>query len=138
MMGNGGFAFTALLGLLVLSVPVYGTATLKLSDGQTSLTIWDGEWQDANPLDGEVSYLGTIGSWTVNVRSAATSSSLSLSLVDVMSRAGGSLLVEFGQTDFTGVHPHWGMLLGGTLQTPTYATAEYWALHSDTDLLFGG
>ena len=102
--------------------PAAAVATLYLSDGSTSVTITDGGVGDSNPAPGFVTYIGSIGVWSVNVSTGGSASPfphMDLNSFDTSSGA-GTLSIKFGDTDFTtgGNVPHTlgeGSLIGGTV-----------------------
>jgi hypothetical protein len=55
-------------GMALISVPANAAAILTLNDGiNPSVSVTDGSALDLNPSLGAVTYLGTIGSWLINV-----------------------------------------------------------------------
>jgi hypothetical protein len=101
--------------------PASAVATLNLNDGiNPAVTVFDGGPGDICPLAGGVTFLGSIGVWTLSVTTGLSSSPITfmdLSSVDVSSAA-GTLKILFGDTDFTlGAGPHQvivGSAIGGT------------------------
>jgi hypothetical protein len=103
------------------AAPASATATLYLNDlaGNTIL-ITDGGVGDLNAAAGAVTWIGTLGVWTINVSTGVSGSPIiSMDLNSINSSiAAGSLNIRFGDVDFTaGAGPHALTLLsqiGGT------------------------
>lgn len=63
----------ALVGAFTLASTTQSEAalSLKLTDGVTTVTITDGGGGDSNPLAGAITWIGTVGVWTLNVATGA-------------------------------------------------------------------
>ena len=126
-----------------LSSPPHAHAitTLRLTDGVTTITIADAGAGDANPVAGAVTFIGSIGSFSINnvttglskpVLGSATLPFLDLNSVDVSGSA-GTLTISFSD-NFFGLTPgdvtaNIGGTTGGTVSYSTFADAS--------NLLFG-
>jgi hypothetical protein len=102
---------TTLVTLGVLSGVSLATATptLTLADnlGHT-VTISDGGLHDSNPLPGAVTWVGSLGSWKLNVTTGVSkpvvgspwAPELDLNSVDATTRAGGVLTITLSDSGF--------------------------------------
>jgi hypothetical protein len=128
---------------MVLVVPTGADAGLILflddQDGN-SVMIEDGKLGDINPLAGAVTYLGTLGEWTVNVTTAISKPLLgpqpTIDLNSVNVGGGtGTLLVRMTDTDFTVPAGQAGFTseIGGT----TDGKVEYWTWIDNANAEFG-
>jgi hypothetical protein len=107
-----------------LALPVMAIPTLKLVGGGTSITVADGSANDKNSLAGAVTYIGSLGGWSLNVTTGITkpkagtadSPYMALSSVDT-STTSGTLKMYFSETGFTGTGGLVSFLdqIGGTL-----------------------
>jgi hypothetical protein len=100
-------------------------AMLRLTQGVNQVTITDNLAGDLNPAIGAVTWLGTLGVFTMNVTTGlskpvlAGNPHMDLNTIDV-STAAGILVIEFTDTDWQGVG-NIGMAIGGTAAgTVTY------------------
>ncbi len=132
-------AMALVLGIQATS---HAVATLRLTDGVTTVTLADGN------ADGVVTFNGAIGVWTVNVTTGITYPTLGspadihidLNSVDVNSGGASTLTILFSEVGFTGplaggilgVH----QLAGGTLSAPAGSTATFKAYVDDGNALF--
>jgi hypothetical protein len=98
----------------------HATPILYLSDGVTIVSITDNLAGDVNPVEGAVSFIGSIGVWTVNVSTGITkpvvgnpdNAYVDLSSVNISTGA-GSLYISFIEDGFY----RWGTMslqAGGT------------------------
>ena len=116
--------FTTLLTAAMAMALIVGTSTraeataaLRLFDGTTTITIQDQQpvggvppIGDFNPLVGGVTWIGTLGLWSLNVSTGTTypilgsiaAPEMDLNSVNTSS-APATLTISFTQTDFTGV-----------------------------------
>jgi hypothetical protein len=87
----------------------HAVATLRLDDTISApVSVVDNTPGDANPLAGVVTFIGSLGSWTVNVTTGITkpalgsaiTPSMDLNSVNVSSSGAASLIIEFTETDF--------------------------------------
>jgi hypothetical protein len=88
--------------------PAYALPTLTLDDGVNPvITITDGGLGDANPIAGAVTFIGTLGVWTLNVSTGETKPAvgtavlpeLDLNTLDTSSAA-GTLKITFSESGF--------------------------------------
>ena len=94
---------------LGLSGAAQAVPTMKISDGITTLTIADGSGSDSNGAAGLVTWIGTIGVWTINVNTGVTKPAygdaenpyMDLNFVNGSSSSAGTLTIWFSETDFT-------------------------------------
>lgn len=120
---------TALLAGAMLTMATgsaWATPTLQLSDGFTTVAIADGSALDLNPNAGAVTYLGSLGSWALNVSTGITKPFQGSALVPFMdlnsinstSTTPGSLQILFSETDFISTPSVTGFTtaIGGTTQ----------------------
>lgn len=105
--------------------------TLFLTDGISSVTVEDGGVLDANPLAGAVTYVGTVGTYGLNVATGITYPNIgsltypSIDFNDVSGLGTGSLTLKFSETGFgpTGAADFTSKIGGvtdGTLVAKTY------------------
>lgn len=132
-------AMMAAVAATALSTQAIPSASVRLSDnnGATWTTIYDNNFMagtalDANASAGVVTYSGTIGVWTVSFAtgtsipvSGGTASSpvLDLASFSASSAGGGTLILEFSDTDFgpsTGSHIE--AFLSGSIAVGTGST----------------
>lgn len=127
--------------------------TLRLTSGANTITITDGGAGDSNGQVGAVTWIGSLGSWTLNVSTGITKPILGssgnphmdLNSVNTSNSAvATSLTIEFSDTGFTAIGSGSTNIGGTTLGNVTYQT--YWsasnaALAKDnlmTSQAFGG
>lgn len=139
-----GLTVAAMLGLVALvgAPQAYATAELRLSDGVNSVDITDNagpgtcvgivaaDCVDKNGGANVVTFIGTIGSWTVNVSTGASHGAVvgtDLDLNSVNSTTGASTLtITFSDTGFAVGNTGYGFHVGGTLQGPiTVSYSEF-------------
>jgi hypothetical protein len=133
----------ALCGALTLSAQA--TTTLTVFDGTTLYTIPDGSTTaglvDSNPATGAVTWVGTIGVWSLNVVTGISNSSgsgtiatMDLNSVDD-STAAGTLTLKVSDTGFTlpSINNVATMGIGGT----TAGTVTYTTYFDNNNALFG-
>ena len=124
---------------LAASVPAaQAAAQMSIWDGvaATPIVITDGGAGDANAAAGVVTWIGSIGVWTVNVDTGLSkpilgtpiSGHLDFSFVDVSSGA-GTLTLMFTDTDFTGTGllpllAEIGGTTGGSISYDVYADSS--------------
>ncbi len=119
-----------MLGLALVAMVVLGTGatatplTLSLNDGSNSVTVQDGGVNDSNPAAGVVTWIGSIGVWTVNVTTGLGYPALGnlswphldLNSVNISSQA-GTLTMLLTQGGFTSPPPPAFLYsIGGTTQ----------------------
>jgi hypothetical protein len=106
---------------------------LSLSDGGNTVTITDGGAGDWNANTGVITFVGTVGAFTINVSSGVSKPALGtgvaphldLSSLNVTTSGGGTLTMLFTDTDFTGLTPGGfassiGGVAGGAVTFATY------------------
>jgi hypothetical protein len=124
-----GILFVA---ILAVSAPAFAVPQLRLSDGVSTVTITDGGVGDANGTPGAVTWIGSIGSFVVNVSTGVSKpvfpdANMDLNSINIAGGAGGTLLIEFTDTDFQTLLG-FAELFGGTLLGPDGSSvlAEGW------------
>jgi hypothetical protein len=136
------------LALLMLVTLVVGTATasavpitLKLTSGVEEVTVTDGGLGDSNPFVGAITYIGSIGSWDLNMSSGVGSDILGVSTLDLstlnIATAGSDSPLNILLTQTDNVFPVTGfaMEFGGT--STNVASATYSAYADDSNAAFG-
>ncbi|MDR5708518.1 MAG: hypothetical protein QN140_01685 [Armatimonadota bacterium] len=138
-----------LAGLLVLAVPLVAAAVsvrLSADGGTTWVQCDDGAACDANPAAGVVTFIGSVGAFTVNVTTAITEPALGsksfawLDLNNVSVSGGpGNLIIQASHTGYTGplvggIYPA-SLHVGGT--APTGGTASFAGYLDNSNTLFG-
>ena len=117
---------------------------IQLYDGTTTITVWDDGVGDVNSTTGAVTYIGSIGVWTVNVTTGigvpvvGTSSwpILDLNSVNVTTTTGGTLNVAVTQTGL-GPLPTGSSSLRTSVGGTTAGTVSFTTYYDVTDLAFG-
>ena len=117
---------------------------IQLYDGTTTITVWDDGVGDVNSTTGAVTYVGSIGVWTVNVTTGigvpvvGTSSwpILDLNSIDVTTTTGGTLNVAVTQTGL-GPLPTGSSSLRTSVGGTTAGTVSFNTYYDVTDLAFG-
>ncbi len=128
------------VALLAISLPLYAVPTLQLQSGATIVTVADQGPGDSNPAVGAVTWIGSIGSFNVNVSTglskpiSGTPSSPNMDLNSVDHSTGaGTLTVRFSDDNFTGTQPAFVATIGGT----TAGTVQYDTYVDSTNTIFG-
>jgi hypothetical protein len=96
--------------------------TIRLSDGVVTHTIVlaDGAAADRNPEAGAVTFIGSIGAWSVNVSTGIVLGEngpyMDLSSINVSNLSSGAsnLTISFSETGFTANNGYWQAAIGGT------------------------
>ena len=117
---------------------------IQLYDGTTTITVWDDGVGDVNSTTGAVTYIGSIGVWTVNVTTGigvpvvGTSSwpILDLNSVNVTTTTGGTLNVAVTQTGL-GPLPTGSSSIRTSVGGTTAGTVSFNTYYDVTDLAFG-
>ena len=117
---------------------------IQLYDGTTTITVWDDGVGDVNSTTGAVTYIGSIGVWTVNVTTGigvpvvGTSSwpILDLNSIDVTTTTGGTLNVAVTQTGL-GPLPTGSSSIRTSVGGTTAGTVSFNTYYDVTDLAFG-
>jgi hypothetical protein len=105
------FTVGALAIALLTSLAARATPTLQIQSGSSVVTITDGGMFDANSTAGEVTFIGTVGSWKINVTTGTTAPVqgsaavpyLDLSSSDTSSSSSGApadLILRFSDVGF--------------------------------------
>ena len=106
-------SFRSLLGLTAVaavalsSLPAQAVPMLRLTDGTSTVTIGDGLAGDANPATDIVTWIGSLGAWTVNVSTGISERlpHIHLDLNSVNGNVGstgpGTLTILFTDTGFS-------------------------------------
>jgi len=98
-------AIGAIIGIMETA---NATPTFRISDGVNSVVVTDNGAGDSNSAAGQVTWIGSLGNWTLNVDTATTfpalgtlaSPVLDLGFNAISNGAGGSLLIEFSADGF--------------------------------------
>jgi hypothetical protein len=128
--------------LVLTAAPAQAALILRLTSGADSVTVTDGDPNDACPLLGCVTYIGDVGVFTVNASTGLSDPLLggdSFAQMDLnsvnLSTSTGTLLIEFTDTDFAATGA--GTLIGdvgGTVGTG--GSAEFWAYKCEENVEF--
>lgn len=136
-----GFTVAAMLGLVALvgAPQAYATAELRISDGTNTVDITDNNLAapvcsgavtgctDANGGVNVVTFVGTIGTWTLNVSTgsshgASVGTDLDLNTTN-STTAASNLTIQFSDSGFvSGGH---NFTVGGTLQAPAGSSLTF-------------
>jgi hypothetical protein len=112
---------------------------LGLSDGTTTVIIEDGGIGDSNPLDGVITWVGSIGGWLINVSTGngiPTVNFMDLNSINQSNPGTGTTLtVAFSQIDITLAALGYILEFGGTT---TNASVVYSAFFDPLNNFFGG
>jgi hypothetical protein len=129
----------------LISVPAgYATPTLAFNDFvHPIIYVADGSASDSNPLPGVVTYIGTIGIWTVNVSTGVGSAvlgpgALDLNSINTATGGSGTLYIVWSEDNQSVSFPGWGMKFGGTLSGAAGSSVTFAAWADATNTLFGG
>jgi hypothetical protein len=131
----------AVMGFVGLAASPASAApiALHLNDGTTFVTVIDGGVGDVNPLDGVVTFVGSVGAWAINVSTGT--GPLGPNFMDLNSvntaLAGTTttLSVFFSQNNIATGFPGFNLEFGGTT---TNASVTYSAFIDNGNALFGG
>ncbi len=120
MLLNKLWAGGALATLLTFAPNAGATLQLTLSSGATTITVSDNAPGDFNPAAGQITYIGPVGNWSLNVTTGTvgTNPVLDLSSVDTLSGAGtgaNALTLKFSETGLSGPESGFLSSVGGTL-----------------------
>lgn len=121
-------AIAAAAALVTSAHPSQASFVLMLNDGLgDTATITDQSLSDSNAMIGAITFIGSLGNFTVNVTSgvskpilgSTTFPDMDLSSVDVTGSGGGTLTISLTDTDFSGSGAPMNFLatIGGTQQT---------------------
>jgi len=132
------FREIAFAAMLACSATVANGAAIQLDDSSTlgiDATVLDGGAGDQNVLAGAITYIGSIGTWLMNVTTGITKPLLGtdeypvlhLDSVNATSSAGGTLDIWFSENNFVGssgfiasIVSALGGITGGTVTITTY------------------
>lgn len=144
MAAMGLLAATAAVPMLAQAGPV----SLRLTDGTTTVTLADGSALDMNAAVGAVTYIGTLGGFSLNVSTAVGDELTSYQGIhfDSISNSSGSgnLQVSMTETNLDfGPGPHgftslFGGVAGGSIQGRTYVDAGNAAFGTTTSIFDSG
>lgn len=134
----------AIAVLTLAAAPAFALPTLKLDDGLTFITCADGDACDSNAVAGVVTYIGTIGAFTVNVSTGIGDIGSPTNLMDLNSinvaSGGGTLniwLSDIGYTHNGTIRGSWGGTVSGTGTVSATAWAGSDNALFSTDTLLG-
>ncbi len=118
---------TALL-VAAYAPSAFATAELKLSSGASSVDILDGSGLDSNPSAGVVTFIGTVGNWTVNVSTGAEGTVPFFDLGSVNSTAGlpqlNPIVISFSD-DGLALPAGFTLTAGGTVSSAATTTVTF-------------
>ena len=142
-------ALMAVLGVLGVGLtPAQAVPSLQLFDGTTTVTITDGGVGDANGAAGAITFIGSLGDWTLNVSTGASGPApappyphMDLNSLNSSATGSSTLWIWFTDTGFSSV-PGLTGLIGGTLSSTATLTYNLWVDPSNVpfatvDQLFG-
>ncbi len=133
MIRSGYLLIFAIVVAVVLGMQGVSRAIPTLTlDG---ITITDGGVGDSNPLAGWVTFIGTVGGFSVNVTTGLTSGSPTLAHLDLSTLSTfsgpGTLTIQFGDTGFSG--PISGTFdVGGTLSGSAGSSVLFDSFYNST------
>jgi hypothetical protein len=114
--------------------PAHATPTLWISDGATILQVSDGGAGDSNSALGAVTWIGSLGVWTINVSTGLTKPAVGSAVdpyMDInsvnLSSTAGTLTIKFSETNFGPISGDTAFIgeLGGTQQNGTVHFVTY-------------
>jgi hypothetical protein len=111
---------------------------LRLTQGASSVQITDGGVGDSNPFAGAITFIGSVGSYFLNVSTGVSKPVLGsaanphMDLASLNMSGSGMLTIEHTDTDFVGTGP-FAMHIGGT----TNGSVSYAAYFDSTNAAFG-
>jgi hypothetical protein len=117
------------LAIAAFALEVHAVPTLRISDGNSTITIADGGVGDASSAAGAVTWIGSIGAWTLNTITGVTKPVVGFSDLPILdlnffatSSGAGTLTIMFTETDFAGSNGWANLNIGGTTAgTVTYS-----------------
>jgi hypothetical protein len=133
---NPRTAFVPLAALLMATAaPIQAALTVRLSadNGATWTTVTDGGVGDASGAPGLVTFIGAVGSWSVNVTTGTSKPTtgtadapyLDINTINFSSTAAGKLTIQLSDTDFAPAGQNFLAAIGGT--TDGAVTFRTWA-----------
>lgn len=132
-------AVATVAGIGLAPVHAWAVPTLELSSGGTTVTVTDGGAGDANPAAGAVTFVGSVGNFTINVSTGLTKPAIgSPSFPDMdlnsvnSSTLGGTLTISFSETGFTA-----SSVLKSDVGGTTQGTASFEVYADASNALFG-
>jgi len=118
---------TALL-VAVYAPSAFATAELKLSSGGSSVDIVDGGAGDASATAGVVTFIGTVGNWTLNVTTGSEGSTPFFDLGSVNSTGGepqlNPIVMSFSDDGLT-LPSGFTLTAGGTVSSAATTTVTF-------------
>lgn len=139
-------AFRSVLGMTVIavvawtSVPASAVPMLRLTDGLNTVTIGDQLAGDFNGASDVVTWIGTLGAWTLNVTTGVSEHfpQIHLDLNSINGNVGssspGALTILFTDTDFSlAGNATAGLAVGGV----TAGSVEYTSYYDPSNTAFG-
>lgn len=142
--------FATLVGagvLLAASAPSFATPMLRLTSDGSTVTVSDNLSGDAVPLAGQVTYIGSVGSFVANVTTGTTKpligdasqAAFDLNSINVTSGTAGSLKLEFTETDFISSYDIVGFVsqIGGTINNLPGSSLAYTVYVDTSNTAFG-
>ena len=116
------------LAIAAFAIEAHAVPMLRISDGNSTITIADGGGGDANSAAGAVTWIGSIGTWTLNTITGVTKPVVGFSDLPILdlnffatSSGAGTLTIMFTETDYAGTLGWANMYIGGT----TSGTVNY-------------
>lgn len=111
--------------------PTFAAVQLRLDDGTTTITISDNGAGDSNPLLGAITFIGSIGTFIINVSTGVGSAvlgpaSMDLNSINTVNAAGGTLTIDFTETNVSPTFPGFQLDFGGTISSGGSVTARAW------------
>lgn len=147
------FCLIAAIGIVALAASPVARAvpTLMLFDGTNTMVITDQMLHDSSSAVGQVTFVGTIGSWTISLTTgttkpalgSATSPSMTITSMVATSHGSGTLTVSFSDTNYappssaTTYKDMFNSSIGGTVGSKTAGSITYKTYASNANTLFG-
>jgi hypothetical protein len=141
----GAIAAAALLGA-ASSAHAVPTLSFSIDGGATYTTVADGSAGDSNVAANVVTFIGSLGAFSINVSTGIGNLASPTNLMDLNSinlntnGAAGSLIIRFSDTnftDFTKIAGEWGGTVSGGLSVTAAAYAGASNTLFDTSTLLG-
>jgi len=127
-------------GVFLVAGSASALLTIRLTEGMNQVTIADGGGGDVNPNAGAVTFVGSVGTFNINVSTGLSKPAvgnppvfveMDLNSVNTSTGAGGTLLIELSDTGFTlaGPGPTFSFVasIGGT----TEGTLDFYRSYID-------
>jgi len=121
---------------------MHATPTITISDGTNSISVSDNGVGDANSAVGQVTWIGALDNWTLNVDTGTTYPAigtlafpaLDLSFNAISNGSGGTLWIYFSADGFGPSAGTSNTVIGGTVSGP--GTVSYSTYGGNSDTLF--